>query len=143
MHCFVSISYTAGTDAVGKQQKKRLNNITWHSSTASYKNIYAYMILTAVYLHKATDKVCMQTCQSVFYSLPSPCVCVWCRLLLSADTDCLRPMSACLIEALPEWAQDRSKSSRISQHNTGNAAGSGIWIMCVWGVWELRAEPVF
>lgn len=78
------VTHTAGTDA-GKQQKR----ITWHYSTASYTNIYIYLILTANYLHKATAKMlkeCVQTCQSVFYSLPCVCDvgCCWVLIL----TDC-------------------------------------------------------
>ncbi len=90
------------------------------------------MVLIAVYLHKRKAEE-VKAGLGVFTGVlfPPVCVCVWCRLLLSADTDCPRPMSACLIEALPDRAQDRSKPRPISPHTGAKAAA--FRIMYVWG----------
>jgi len=88
LYSFVRISYTAGTDA-GKQKK----TFEQYHVTLLYSFIHIYdfnFIVQFIYMKpRLKCKECMQTCQNVLYSLPSPyvCVCV-CVCVMSVVVEC-------------------------------------------------------
>jgi len=94
LYSFVRISYTAGTDA-GKQKK----TFEQYHVTLLYSFIHIYdfnFIVQFIYMKpRLKCKECMQTCQNVLYSLPSPyvCVCV-CVCVMSVVVECWYWLSA-------------------------------------------------